>query len=450
MNPQDIAAALQVLRQEPDPTRRDFGIDLLLSMLSTAQAAPAATPAKRAAEAAPEPDTGRHATLRRLWHAGASIPTIIEEMGEPRMNRAQVYAMRGRLGLPRRTAVFSEEGRAKVAAAIRAQRTVWTEERDALLRQMWSENKRGQDIFEAVRALPGRPMRQPGTIHKRARELQLPKRSYNYDAAIARVHAAHKAFLAENRVWTEERKAALRAHEPGDWKAMLAVVAALPGAPITGWQAVKAQFYSQRRRESTATAAPETRPETAAPKPRAAAPRPFTPSLMKTPERTQLLRDLWLDPTVTIADLFARINALPGPPVSMSTRLYGWAETEGLPTRRPAALAMPSPPPPRPRQEPPAADIPPPREQARQALRDGHSERIILTHISITEADLRALIAEEAALTDRRAEEKRQRVRLMIEAGASDETIRMRHGLQLRDIIRIRAEMREEQRGRAA
>jgi len=458
MNPQDIAAALRVLRQEPDAARRDFGIDLLLSMLATAQAplaAPAAAPVKHPAEVTPDPNATRHATLRRLWHAGASIPAIIEAMGEPPMSRAQVYAMRSRLGLPRRTAVFSEEGRAAVGEAIRAHRTVWTDERDALLRRLWADNQSPVQILEAVRALPGRPMSSHGTINKRARELDLPRRTYNHDAALARVRAAHDAYLAENRVWTEERKALLRQFEPGDWKAMLEAVQALDGGPISGWPAVKAQFYTLRRRDSATTSAPE--PSAAPPAPEAPAattspaPRPFAPSLMKTPERTQLLRDLWLDPTVSIADLFARINALPGPPVSMSARLYGWAETEGLPTRRPAALAMPSPPPPPPpRRAPPEPDIPTPREQARAALRDGLSHHVILRHISITEADLHTLVEEEAALADARAEARRQKAFDMIRDGKADVQITASTGFKLRDIIRFRAELRDADREQAA
>jgi hypothetical protein len=80
--------------------------------------------------------------------------------------------------------------------------------------------------------------------------------------------------------------------------------------------------------------------------PRAAAPRKSAkgrPPSQNTPERMQLLRDLWMDPALTARQIKDRLNALPGPRIGYHTSCYGWAKTLGLPTIRPEQRPFPAP-----------------------------------------------------------------------------------------------------------
>jgi hypothetical protein len=55
----------------------------------------------------------------------------------------------------------------------------------------------------------------------------------------------------------------------------------------------------------------------------------------QTPERLDLLRQLWTDDTLSIADIHRRIIALPGPVIRAPTKLYGWAQDLHLVIPRP-------------------------------------------------------------------------------------------------------------------
>lgn len=453
MNPQDIAAALRVLRQEADPTRREIGIDMLLRMIEAApQPATATAPPAEAEE-----DT-RHgnahytaeqdAALRRLWLAGASYEAIGEAMGEPGMHRRRIYRRVRRLGLPPRPPVLTETGRARKAELMSSMFGRWTPERDEALRAGWAADHTPETILETVNALPGDQLTALSVIYDRARKLGLPRRKLAAQASADRLRKMRQAYLDKHRIWTEERDALLIERRDISAAQLLPLINALPGEPVRSKTAVNTRRFHLRRL-GRMPAEPIKLPPPASAAATPAAPRPVAQNIAKTAERTQILRDLWLDPTVSMADLFARINALPGPPVSMSARLYGWAQTEGLPTRRPAALAMPSPQS-APRQAPPEADTPTPREQARAALRDGHSHQVILRHVSITEADLRTLVEEEAALADARAETRRQKAFQMIRDGKPDFQITAATGFPLRDIFRFRAELRDADREEAA
>jgi hypothetical protein len=465
-----LAEALRLLRDQPDPAAQRFGFDVAMAILAAGPARPltlaeadflqAGLTAAAPPPAAPDDET-RHgnafytpeqdAALRRLWLAGASYEAIGEAMGEPGMHRRRIYRRVRRLGLPARPPVLTETGRARKAALMSSMFGRWTPERDEALRAGWAADHTPETIMQAVNALPGDPMTALSVIYDRARKLGLPRRKLAAQASAERLRKMREAYLEKHCVWTEPRDALLIERRDISAAELLPLINALPGEPVRSKTAINTRRHHLRRLgrmpAEPIKLAPPARHAEPAPEP---TPRTFAPSAMKTEARVQLLRDLWLDPTVSIADLFTRINALPGRPVAMSARLYGWAEAEGLPTRRPAALAMPSPPPPPPRKAAPDADIPPPREQARAALRDGHSPHVILKHIAITQGDLEALIEEEAALADARIAARREKALDMIRAGAPDFQITEKTGFKLRDIYRFRAELRDVDKGQAA
>jgi hypothetical protein len=138
--------------------------------------------------------------------------------------------------------------------------------------------------------------------------------------------------------WTRDRIALLAEHLPTcvDRPALLARVNALPGLPIASVRAmmVKARDLNIQVepwvRRAIETAAGQ-RGGRVSVEMGLATP----PSEVRTAERFAAFRTLWMDPALSVPDIHARMNAMPGVPIKNSTLLYGWAKKAGLPTQRP-------------------------------------------------------------------------------------------------------------------
>lgn len=125
-------------------------------------------------------------------------------------------------------------------------------------------------------------------------------------------------------------------------------LAAMPGEPLTR----KGTLYDMARDWGLPTSRMWTL--TAAPAPGQAAPQPLA-STQRTPERMSLFRTLWMDARLTVPQILARLNELPGKPIVTTPSLYGWAKVAGLPTQRPQPDEAPEPLPDLPAPPPPRA-----------------------------------------------------------------------------------------------
>lgn len=229
---------------------------------------------------------------------------------------------------------------------------VWSPERDALGRKMRLEGAFDRDILAALNRLPGPPLRSVQALHHRASDCRWPR-------------SPHVPSLTRT-TWTPEREAEgrrLRA-EGVPLPDILPALNALPGIPIASAKALRnhagrQQWPKPTRRVEPATApghtdlmvapetidafldanppptAPETEP-TPDPEP-APEPPPLAP--VWTQERDELGRELraaghsWLD-------ILARLNALPGMPVSSLSALQQRAYARQWPAP-PKALEEP-------------------------------------------------------------------------------------------------------------
>lgn len=213
------------------------------------------------------------------------------------------------------------------------------------------------------------------------------------DAHQAEANPAHDPRAAAAAARTPERLARFEVMWRDltyDRKLIEAELAAMPGPPppnnntwVYSWAAVLG--LPTRRTEAFAPGAPTPSEPPAAPveaKP--------TTNQWRTQERLDLLETLWPDAALTVPQILARLNALPGASIGSTPPLYKWAALLGLPTQRvvppapdaPAdeaqATAAPAPPEPpaaapSPRPEPPAptpfAAAEEPTPQQREAIR---------------------------------------------------------------------------------
>jgi hypothetical protein len=143
-------------------------------------------------------------------------------------------------------------------------------------------------------------------------------------------------------VWTDERTAKLREHWPTcmDDQALLEILNELPGPPVASTAALrtKALRLDIRRTAETLDALAERSGQKGGAASLDA--KPAVDQGMRTPERMELLRKLWADPSVSVRQIHARICMLPGPKPQAHKAMYGWAKRIGLPTQRPYAVAM--------------------------------------------------------------------------------------------------------------
>jgi hypothetical protein len=136
--------------------------------------------------------------------------------------------------------------------------------------------------------------------------------------------------------WSRERIALLAAEFPTciDRADLLARVNELPGEPVASVGSMRHKAHE------LGIAAP---PHIARAIQAAAGQRggrsteagtPTKPSEVRTEERFAAFPALWHDVRLSVGDIQARINAMPGKPMASSTQLYGWAKKAGLPTQR--------------------------------------------------------------------------------------------------------------------
>lgn len=131
-----------------------------------------------------------------------------------------------------------------------------------------------------------------------------------------------------------------------------AALSALPGEPMVR----KGALYDMARDWGLPSSHIWTLAAATAPGP--AAPQPLA-SRQRTPARMKLFRTLWMDARLTVRQIQARLNELPGEPIGKPASLYGWAKIAGLPTQRPQPDEAPEPLPELPAPPPPRAVHPP-------------------------------------------------------------------------------------------
>jgi nicotinate-nucleotide--dimethylbenzimidazole phosphoribosyltransferase len=142
--------------------------------------------------------------------------------------------------------------------------------------------------------------------------------------------------------WTRERIALLTEHLPTcvDRPALLARINERPGLPIA---TVKAMMVKARalgiQVEPWVPRAIETAAGERGGRTSVQVGQPTKMSEVRTAERFAAFPALWMDPALSVPEIHARMNAMPGAEVKTSTQLYGWAKKAGLPTQRPLPRA---------------------------------------------------------------------------------------------------------------
>jgi hypothetical protein len=147
--------------------------------------------------------------------------------------------------------------------------------------------------------------------------------------------------------WTEARMAMLRVELPActDRPGLLARINALPGLPIASVKALLVKASSAGiRSEAWVPRAIETAAGQQGGRKSVLVGQATRPSEVRTAERWAAFPALWQDVSLSVQTIQARLNAMPGKPISSSTQLYAWAEKAGLPTQRgapPPPIAAP-------------------------------------------------------------------------------------------------------------
>lgn len=300
----------------------------------------------------------RLALLQAEWPKGTHVEELLPRLaalpGAPLTTVGQVQDMAVRANLRR-----------EVRPVRRTEKL--TEARAGLLRQLWPDPALTvREIHQRINALPGEPFRSETTLYSAAMRLGMPPRPAKETAAATPAPPAAEA------------------------------PAAPEAAPATPRKDPEAESQPM---QTAAPVAPDT-PARAANNDKA------------TPERAELMRELWLDPSVHVRDIHARINALPGEPYTNPTSLYGLAVRLGLPTQRPIeARSAPVPPP------QPAEPAPPPADPA---------------------------------IADAKLTETQGKARAMLMRGSEPAVVAMHTKLPLREVIRLQGEVREARRRAAA
>lgn len=157
------------------------------------------------------------------------------------------------------------------------------------------------------------------------------------------------------------------------------------------------------------------------------------------------------------AEIWQACNALPGPAIASSNstqvRIYK-LRSRGAP--EPAAE-------PEPETTQPATPLPPaihaaprstpddePLERARELLRQRVPHHRIMSSTGISADTLTALVIEEATLVDNKIAERQAKAKQALRDGEPDWQVAQRYGLKQGEIIRLKAEIREEARSAAA
>jgi hypothetical protein len=144
--------------------------------------------------------------------------------------------------------------------------------------------------------------------------------------------------------WTAKRLAVLRAEFPTstDRDALLRQINALPGDPIASTDAMRNKALALNiRADADVVRAIQTQAGARGGRASVTHGPPTKPSEVRTAERFAAFPALWMDPALSVTEIQARMNAMPGKPLSTNTQLYGWAKKAGLPTQRPLPSAEP-------------------------------------------------------------------------------------------------------------
>ena len=247
------------------------------------------------------------------------------------------------------------------------------------------------------------------------------------------VHILLKATAAEAALAAEERGLE-RARDAG-WLAD-----PLPVVPPPAEAAAQPEAIVPEAPAAPPAAAPEAAPQSG--------------ESIKTPERSELLRQLWPNPTLSVGQILLRLNALPGKPIQTPPTLYGWAKALGLPSTRTSqpGFAAEVPPPaarkpiPEPATPPAAPAAPPPErnreEQAAEARRlrkEGNTPEAIARRTGLPMDDVRALQAAAE-----------QTAREMIELGTDTDQVVIEAGLPPARVRALRDELRVAKRAATA
>lgn len=401
---------------------------------ATPRARPAAPPLSEVDSGRLTPE--RVALLRELWADGAQrVPDMMAALNElpgepipsPRRLRYLIAALDP--PLPKRAhwtlripdAVTTPKNNPLMARKLAEAEQRRSPERDALIRELWPQMRvTGDEIAARCNALPGLPVTWTWLFH-RANELGLPGRREAARQAGLPTTAKPAVKPAPKprvpKVWSEERLAVLRRGWPAGEaaEALLAEVNALPGQPVPHAKAVTDRAYLLRLRRSddflAALRVVKTAQMQAGRKPRAPAP---------------------LAPPAPPAEL--------SPPVAENAIA---PRAEAPPQAPPPTAAAPAPP----AAPPPAPE--PPIERARTMLRRAMPIDRITAATGISAERLAALAAEEAAIVDGKLDSRREKVREHLRKGEAEWQVATWCRLSVAEVIRIKAEIREERRAAA-
>lgn len=238
------------------------------------------------------------------------------------------------------------------------------------------------------RAFSGSPMADAGLITPMIANTHIEKAAAAAeDARTTRATTVHARPLAPEAgtpapptcipgKWSPDRLALLRAEFPSciDRPGLLARVNALPGEPIASVGAMRHKAHAlgiaappHIARAIQADAGQRGGRNTEATT-------PTKPSEVRTDERFAAFPALWTDASLSVADIQARLNAMPGKPLLTSTQLYGWAKKAGLATQRVLPADLPDAPAAQPKAE---AAPPDPKAEAFDAFDAGQTVRAV-------------------------------------------------------------------------
>lgn len=236
-----------------------------------------------------------------LAPAGASMPRPAAMREAPRASPAA----------PPAAATRSQP--APVSAATASRERYRTEARAALVRELWPAGVPTSEIARRLGALPGQPV--PTPVNKRIG-------IWAATLGVKRPNGTRMPFQRNAAPAPDKPAPTADRPEPEPDDVPEAVGAPAAGAPACG-------------------PAPVPQPPLAAPvKPAAAAASPVIPQTTWTPERTALTRRDYPIVQVRTADLLAKINGLPGAPISEAW-LHTYAVTALKLSRRPDAPRQP-------------------------------------------------------------------------------------------------------------
>jgi len=332
----------------------------------------------------------RLALLREEYPSAKDMRALLERLNAlpGRQPISSIEAVHSQAHLHRIRRVVRPQG-VVGAAAMSAVASPWTPEREAKLRELWAQAATDEVILAALQALEGPPFVRWRQVQDKATILKLGRRPVSPGAKADK--------------WTAERRELLRELWPQleiSPAALAERLSALPGPPVTPSQATSyavavLRLGARGTLRAAEHAAQHEPAPTETPQPDEAALPPRHARDKLTAARAALLQELWPQGEIPVTTTLARINALPGEPYTSTASLYGIAQRLGLPSERPAAKTV-------------------------------------------------TAIAPEVA--DAAIEARHERAKALLREGKPEHIVQMQTRLPLREVFRLKMEVREERR----